>query len=73
MVMQMKKPVDMKIVAYFKNTNRRDPDNLFVKPILDGIVQAGLIPDDSGQYIDSLTLSTKVKSKSDKIIIYINE
>ncbi|HBI17169.1 MAG TPA: hypothetical protein DDY52_03405 [Candidatus Moranbacteria bacterium] len=70
---ELKKPVDIKIEAYFKLSNRRDPDNLFVKPILDGIVKAGIFTDDNGDVIDSLTLRAIRKMPSDKIIIYINE
>jgi len=71
--LEMKKPVAVRIEAHFKNGNRRDPDNLFVKPILDGIVKAGIFTDDNGDVIESLTLLAKRKMPSDKIIIYINE
>lgn len=67
------KPVKVRIEAHFKNYARRDPDNLFVKPILDGIVKAGIFRDDNGDVIKSLTLEAKRKMPSDKIIIYINE
>lgn len=66
-------PVNVMIEAHFKLSNRRDPDNLYVKPIIDGIVKSGLLPDDNGEVIKSLTLSTKIKMPSDQIIILINE
>ncbi len=72
-VLEMKKPADIRIEAFFKNSNRRDPDNLYVKPILDGIVKAGILPDDNGEFINSVTLMAKIKAGEDKIIIYINE
>lgn len=68
----MKKPAGITVEAHFKSSRRRDPDNLYVKPILDGIVKAGLLPDDSGEFIGSVTLIAKVKMPSDKIIISIN-
>ena len=71
--LELKKPVAVKIEAHFKNGNRRDPDNLFVKPILDGIVMAGIFTDDNGDAIDSITLRAKRKMPNDKIIIFINE
>lgn len=72
-VLEMKKPADVRIEAFFKSAQRRDPDNLYVKPILDGIVKAGILPDDNGEFINSVTLMARVKAGEDKIIIYINE
>ncbi len=71
--LEIKKPVDIRIEAHFKNTNRRDPDNLFVKPLIDGIVKAGIFTDDHGDVINSLTLMSKRKMPNDQIIICINE
>ncbi len=73
MSLELKKPVAVRIEAHFKNPNRRDPDNLFVKPILDGIVKAGIFTDDNGDVIESLTLVAKRKSPKDKVIVFINE
>jgi Holliday junction resolvase RusA-like endonuclease len=64
--------VNITIEAHFKSGMRRDLDNLFVKPILDGIVQSGLIRDDNGDVVETLILKAKVKMPSNKIIIYIN-
>jgi len=72
-VLAMKKPAEVRVEAHFKNSVRRDPDNLYVKPILDGIVKAGLLPDDNGEFISAVTLCAKVKMPMDKIIISINE
>ena len=70
---QLEKPVILKIEAHFKDYRRRDPDNLYVKPIIDGIVKSGLLSDDNGEVIDWVCLKTKVKMPSDQIIIFINE
>ena len=66
-------PFTLTIEAHFIHGNRRDPDNLFVKPIIDGLVQAGIFPDDNGKIIESLVLKAKIKMPSDKIIISIKE
>jgi len=70
---QIKKPIQVSIEAHFKNNHRRDPDNLFVKPLLDALVKVGLFYDDNGDVISSLTLIAKRKMPSDQIIISINE
>ncbi|NTW30644.1 MAG: hypothetical protein HGA33_05165 [Candidatus Moranbacteria bacterium] len=47
----MKTPVTITIDARFKGSQRRDPDNLYVKPIIDGMVAAKVIPDDNGRIV----------------------
>ncbi len=64
-------PVRISIEARFKGGNRRDPDNLYVKPIIDGIVAAKVIPDDNGEVVESVTLIAKRKQESDMVIIEI--
>jgi len=63
--------VDMRIEAHFKGSNRRDPDNLYVKPIQDALVFRGVLKDDSGKYVASLTLSVKTKMQEDQVIVTI--
>ncbi len=46
----LKKAV-VKITYYFKDNRRRDPDNYSGKFILDGLVKAGIIEDDSFKHI----------------------
>ena len=72
-VLEMKKPADVRIEAFFKSAQRRDPDNLYVKPILDALVNSGMLSDDNGEFVDSVTLKSKTKAGEDKIIIYVNE
>ena len=45
---------------------RRDPDNLAgaLKPILDGLVDAGVIPDDSWQHVAGVALSIEKPDRS---------
>jgi len=68
-----KVPATVTVEAHFKDGKRRDPDNLYVKPILDGLVQSGMLMDDNGDVIESITLIAKVKMSSDRILISINE
>lgn len=60
------------IRAGFKGKSRHDPDNLFVKPILDGMVKAGIFPDDNGGVIKALTLIAVNEEKEDTITIIID-
>ena len=66
-------PVRITIEAHFKGGNRRDPDNLYVKPIIDGMVAAKVIPDDNGEVVESVTLRTCIRQPSDVIVIEIEE
>ncbi|EKE25673.1 MAG: hypothetical protein ACD_5C00075G0005 [uncultured bacterium] len=66
-------PFTLTIEAHFSHGNRRDPDNLFVKPIIDALVKAGIFPDDNGKVIEALTLKAKTKMPNDKIIISIKD
>lgn len=46
-------PVDVIVTIYWPDKRRRDAPNLWdtVKPLIDGIVDAGILRDDSDQYI----------------------
>ena len=45
------KPINVKVDLYFKKRRRRDNDNYGGKWLLDAIRKAGLIPDDSTEWI----------------------
>jgi len=68
---KVKVPVEIIIEAHFYEKRRRDPDNLYVKPILDGLVRSGLFDDDNGDIIDCLSLKSKIGQKCDSITINI--
>lgn len=74
-VEQKAKPVKGKvkvtITAHFKGAAKHDPDNLFVKPILDAVTEAGILPDDNCEIIRQLTLVAENRAKEDKIVIEI--
>ena len=67
------KPIQKAIVNityYFKDNIRRDPDNYSGKMLLDGLVRAGVIEDDSFKNID-LVLKAYFKCKEPRIEITI--
>lgn len=66
-------PAIVKIEAHFEGKKIHDPDNLFVKPVLDGLVKAGIFEDDNGKIIDWVCLKTEIEMPKNKIIILINE
>lgn len=66
-------PARVIVEAHFSDNKRHDPDNLYVKPILDGLVQARIFEDDNGEIIESVTLKAKKWMPKDLIIISINE
>lgn len=68
---KMTPPVRITIEAHFKGSQRRDPDNLYVKPIIDGMVAAKVIPDDNGEVVESVTLIAKRKQGRDSVIVEI--
>lgn len=45
-----------------------DPDGVSAKAVIDGIVKAGLLPDDSARYIEEITFSQE-KGEPEKTII----
>lgn len=50
-------PVDINIVVYNKTDRRRDADNICAKLLIDGFKAHGLIPDDDGRYISTVSTS----------------
>lgn len=69
------KPIEkavVKITYYFKDKRRRDPDNYAGKFILDGLVDAGILVDDSFNNIE-LVLRGKWDKKKPRTEIEIKE
>ena len=66
---QLPKPCPVSVIAYFKGSNRRDCDNLYVKPIMDGIVFAKLLKDDNCEIVRPLTIDAFTHQPEDKIVI----
>jgi crossover junction endodeoxyribonuclease RusA len=51
-------PVEIELMMIPADRRRRDPDNLagILKPCLDGLVDVGVLPDDSWRHVASVTL-----------------
>ena len=67
--------VDITITWYEPN-NKRDIDNIAgggTKMILDGLVRAGTIPDDSQKYVNSITHHFKVDRENPRIEVELEE
>jgi Holliday junction resolvase RusA-like endonuclease len=62
--------VSIKVTSY--RARRHDPDGVSVKAVLDGIVRAGILADDSTEQIKSITFES-IKSKEEKTIIEITD
>ncbi|WP_341232394.1 hypothetical protein [uncultured Methylophaga sp.] len=63
-------PVHIRVISYrIRNT---DPDGISVKAVLDGIVAAGVLTDDSSKQVASITFENR-KAKDEKTIIEIEE
>lgn len=60
------------LVYYFKDRRRRDPDNYSGKFILDGLVRAGILEDDSFDNVD-LNLRAGVDKENPRTEIYVEE
>jgi Holliday junction resolvase RusA-like endonuclease len=55
--------VSLVFTVVFSQFRRRDPDNLIaaMKPIIDGIVKAGVIEDDSIEYVAGLVMNSRIE------------
>ena len=60
------------IHIHSKRKRLADPDGISAKAAIDGIVRAGLLPDDSHDYIKEITFSQE-KSQTNETIIEIYE
>lgn len=65
-------PVTITIELNFKDKRRHDPDNYTPKFIHDGLVDAGVLEDDSFKQIKELTIREGDK-KNNTTVVYIEE
>ena len=63
-------PVRIRVISYRKL--KHDPDGVSVKAVLDGLVHAGVLPDDSSKQVKEITFESR-KSKDERTIIEIME
>ena len=61
-------PVNIRVISYRKL--KHDPDGVSVKAVLDGIVRAGILADDSSKQIKKVTFESR-KSKDERTVIVI--
>lgn len=67
------KPLVVWICAEYKGSNRRDTDNLYIKPILDGLVAANLIKDDNCDIVKQVEIQVLRNCECDRVSIIIQE
>lgn len=60
--------VSIRVISYRKR--RHDPDGVSVKAVLDGLVQRGILQDDSTDQIKEITFESR-QAKEEKTIIEI--
>lgn len=58
-------------LPFAKASSRRDPSNYLpaVKAIVDGLVDAGLWPDDTGEYV---SVSEPVLVRAERVVVYLS-
>ena len=64
-------PVKIHVHARWKEKRKHDIDSLLFKPILDQIVSSGILPDDSLEYVESVTFSGETGTGKDEMIVFI--
>ena len=65
-------PVDVTVVAYYKQKRRHDSGNVSSKEIIDGLVMAKILPDDSTEYLRNSTTRAVIGANEDKVEITID-
>lgn len=63
-------PVSIRVISYRKY--RHDTDGCSVKAVLDGLVQAGILRDDSSEFVKEVIFESR-KSAEEKTVIEICE
>ncbi len=63
------------VITWYEPNEKRDPDNVMggQKFILDGLVRAGTIPNDTRKYIKSITHIPELDRKNPRVEIEIKE
>ena len=63
-------PVNIRVISYRKL--RHDPDGISAKAVIDGLVHAGILADDTSEQVKKVTFESR-KSKEEKTVIEITE
>jgi len=70
----MQAPIKVTLQNIYPTNRRRDPDNIICKFLLDGIVEAGVLPDDSFKEITEIViLKPKIEKGTKKTIITLED
>lgn len=66
-------PVNIRVISYRKRNH--DPDGVSVKAVLDGIVRAGILADDSTKQVKKITFESIIceKNENEKTVIEITD
>jgi len=65
---KMDTPVRIRVISYRKL--KHDPDGISAKAVIDGLVHAGILRDDSSDQVKEITYESR-KSKEEKTVIEI--
>ena len=65
---QVDSPVRIRVISYRKL--KHDPDGISAKAVIDGLVQAGILADDSTEQVKEVTFESR-KSKIERTVIEI--
>ena len=63
------KQCNITVIAWYKGKRKHDPDNMYIKPFIDGLVMAGILPDDDCTVVKQISLRAINDCKEDKIFI----
>jgi len=67
-------PVRLGYTVYYKTAQRRDISNIMLKMYEDGLVHAGVLPDDSTQYVAEMTVRARLdRENGPRVEIEIEE
>ena len=64
-------PAHITVADHCRTANLRDVENADVKPIVDGLSDYGLWPDDGPRYVSGMTRLPPVKTGSDELVLTI--
>jgi Holliday junction resolvase RusA-like endonuclease len=68
---QKARGIQVAITGRYKGSNRRDTDNLYIKPVLDGLVAAGILSDDNCDVVSKVVLVCERNSESDSLSLLL--
>jgi hypothetical protein len=64
-------PAHITIADHCRTANLRDVENADVKPVVDGLTDYGLWPDDGPRYVGGMTRLPPVKTGTDELVLTI--